>query len=110
MLGSVDVNQGDFLLGWDTDEFPYDVYTSTAAMYEILKNGGLTGGLNFDAKNRRPSYTHEDMFLAFILGMDTFALGLLKAAKMIEDGRVDQFIERKYASFHETEVGQKILK
>ena len=109
MLGSVDVNQGDFLLGWDTDEFPYDVYTSTAAMYEILKNGGLTGGLNFDAKNRRPSYTHEDMFLAFILGMDTFALGLLKAAKMIEDGRVDQFIERKYASFHETEVGQKIL-
>ncbi|NLB48386.1 MAG: xylose isomerase [Erysipelotrichia bacterium] len=109
MLGSVDVNQGDFLLGWDTDEFPYDVYTATFAMYEILKNGGLTGGLNFDAKNRRPSYTHEDMFLAFILGMDTFALGLLKAAKMIEDGRIDQFVDRKYASFRETEIGKKIL-
>lgn len=78
-------------------------------MYEVLKNGGLTGGFNFDAKNRRPSYTTEDMFLAYILGMDTFALGLLKAAKMIEDGRIDQFIEKKYSSFHDTEIGKKIL-
>ena len=53
MLGSVDANQGDYLLGWDTDEFPCDVYTTTMAMYEILKAGGLTGGLNFDSKNRR---------------------------------------------------------
>ena len=83
MLGSVDANQGDYLLGWDTDEFPCDVYTATYAMLEILKAGGLTGGLNFDAKNRRPSYTYEDMFHAFILGMDTWALGLINAAKLI---------------------------
>ncbi|HHT67038.1 MAG TPA: xylose isomerase, partial [Erysipelotrichaceae bacterium] len=109
MLGSIDANQGDTLLGWDTDEFPSDVYATTQCMYEVLKNGGLTGGLNFDAKNRRPSYTTEDMFLAFILGMDTFALGLLKAAKIIEDGRIENFIERRYSSFHNTEIGQKIL-
>ena len=107
MLGSVDANQGDYLLGWDTDEFPCDVYTTTMAMYEILKAGGLTGGLNFEAKNRRPSYTHEDMFHAFILGMDTFALGLLKAAKIIEDGRIDSFIEERYASY-KTGIGAKI--
>ena len=107
MLGSVDANQGDFLLGWDTDEFPFDVYTSTMAMYEILKAGGLTGGLNFDAKNRRPSYTHEDMFHAFILGMDTFALGLLKAAKIIEDGRIDKFIADRYSSYN-SGIGAKI--
>lgn len=55
MLGSIDANQGDFLLGWDTDEFPYDVYTATKAMYEVIKAGGITGGFNFDAKTRRPS-------------------------------------------------------
>ncbi len=109
MLGSIDANQGDFLLGWDTDEFPYDVYTATKAMYEVLKAGGLTGGFNFDAKNRRPSYTYEDMFKGFILGMDTFALGLLKAAEIIEDGRIDDFIEKKYSSFKTTEHGKKIL-
>ena len=109
MLGSIDANQGDMLLGWDTDEFPFDVYSATQCMYEVLKNGGLTGGFNFDSKTRRPSYTMEDMFLAYILGMDTFALGLIKAAEIIEDGRIDQFIEKKYSSFRETEIGQKIL-
>ncbi len=109
MLGSVDANQGDPLLGWDTDEFPCNVYDSTMAMYEILKAGGLTGGLNFDSKNRRPSNTYEDMFHAFILGMDTFALGLIKAAELIEDGRIDNFINEKYSSY-ETELGQKIRK
>lgn len=108
MLGSVDANQGDYLLGWDTDEFPCDVYSATKAMYEIIKAGGLTGGLNFDAKNRRPSYTVEDMFKGYILGMDTFALGLIKAAKMIEDGRIDAFIQSKYASFKNTEIGKRI--
>lgn len=109
MLGSVDANQGDYLLGWDTDEFPCDVYTATYAMLEILKAGGLTGGLNFDAKNRRPSYTYEDMFHAFILGMDTWALGLINAAKIIEDGTLDKFKEQKYSSFKNTEIGKKIL-
>lgn len=107
MLGSVDANQGDTLLGWDTDEFPCDVYDTTMCMYEILKNGGLTGGLNFDSKNRRPSYTYEDMFYGFILGMDSFALGLIKAAKLIEEGTLDNFIKEKYKSYN-TEIGKKI--
>jgi len=108
MLGSIDANQGDYLLGWDTDEFPFNVYETTMAMYEVLKAGGIqNGGLNFDAKNRRPSYTHEDMFLAFILGMDAFALGLIKAAAIIEDGRVESFLKERYASY-ESETGQKI--
>lgn len=107
MLGSIDANQGDLLLGWDTDEFPSNVYESTMCMYEVLKAGGMTGGLNFDAKNRRPSYTIEDMFYAFILGMDTFALGLLNAIKIIEDGSIDNFIEEKYSSY-KTGIGKKI--
>lgn len=108
MLGSIDANQGDYLLGWDTDEFPYDVYETTMCMYEVLKADGITGGFNFDAKTRRPSYTAEDMFEAYILGMDSFALGLLNAAEIIEDGRIDKFIEEKYASF-QSGIGAKIL-
>jgi xylose isomerase len=108
MLGSVDANQGDLLLGWDTDEFPFDVYDTTMCMYEILKAGGLTGGLNFDAKNRRSSYTLEDMFEAFILGMDSYALGLIKAAAIIEDGRIDGFVKSRYESYAKTEIGKKI--
>lgn len=108
MLGSIDANQGDYLLGWDTDEFPSDVYETTLCMYEVLKAGGLTGGFNFDAKNRRPSNTPEDMFHAFILGMDTFALGLLKAASLIEDGRLDENIKSRYASF-QSGIGKTVL-
>ncbi len=108
MLGSIDANQGDYLLGWDTDEFPYSVYETTMCMYEVLKAGGLTGGFNFDAKNRRPSYTVEDMFYGFILGMDAFALGLIKAAEIIEDGRLDDFIANRYASFNDG-IGKKII-
>ncbi len=99
MLGSIDANQGDYLLGWDTDEFPNNVYESTMCMYEVIKAGGLTGGFNFDAKNRRPSYTYEDMFEGYILGMDTFALGLIKAAELIEDGRIDSFVKNRYESY-----------
>ncbi|NLO85719.1 MAG: xylose isomerase [Clostridiales bacterium] len=108
MLGSVDANQGDLLLGWDTDQFPCDVYETTMCMYEVLKAGGINGGFNFDAKNRRPSYTYEDMFLGFILGMDSFALGLIKAAALIEDGRIDEFVKDRYASYETTEIGKKI--
>lgn len=108
MLGSVDANQGDYLLGWDTDQFPSNVYETTMCMYEILKAGGLkNGGFNFDAKNRRPSYTAEDMFHAYILGMDSFALGLIKAAAIIEDGRIDSFVKERYSSF-ESGIGAKI--
>ena len=109
MLGSIDANQGDVMLGWDTDCFPSNVYDTTLAMYEVLKNGGLDGGFNFDSKNRRPSNTYEDMFHAFILGMDSFAYGLIKAAALIEDGRIEGFVKEKYASF-ESELGQKIRK
>lgn len=109
MLGSIDANQGDLLLGWDTDEFPFNVYEATLCMYEVLKAGGLTGGFNFDAKCRRPPYTAEDMFAAYILGMDTFALGLIKAAALIEDGRLDEAIRKKYSYFKENPVGLRIL-
>lgn len=108
MLGSIDANQGDYLLGWDTDEFPFDVYAATYAMLEVLRAGGLTGGLNFDAKNRRPSNTYEDMFKAYILGMDTWALGLMNAAKLIEDGRLDEFVRQRYASYN-SGIGKKIV-
>ena len=107
MLGSIDANQGNLLLGWDTDEFPFDAYSATMCMYEVLKNGGLTGGFNFDAKNRRTSNTAEDMFYGYILGMDTFALGLIKAAEIIESKTIDEFIEKKYSSFS-SELGRKI--
>lgn len=107
MMGSVDANQGDMLLGWDTDQFPSNIYDTTMAMYEIVKAGGLRGGLNFDSKNRRPSNTMEDMFYAYIVGMDSFALGLIKAAEIIEDGRIDNFIKERYASYN-SGIGKKI--
>ncbi|MDP4087289.1 MAG: xylose isomerase [Bacillota bacterium] len=100
MLGSVDANQGDVLLGWDTDEFPTDLYSTTLAMYEILKNGGLgKGGLNFDAKVRRGSFEPEDLFHAHIAGMDSFAIGLKVANKLIEDKVLDDFITERYSSY-----------
>ena len=76
-------------------------------MLEVIRGGGLTGGFNFDAKNRRPSYTPEDMLHGFITGMDTYALGLIKAAEIIEDGRLEEVLKEKYASF-ESEIGKKI--
>lgn len=108
MLGSIDANQGDLLLGWDTDEFPFNVYETTMCMYEVLKAGGMAqGGLNFDAKSRRPSNTMEDLVESYILGMDSFALGLIKAAAIIEDGRLDEFVKNRYASFSDG-IGAKI--
>ncbi len=100
MLGSVDANQGDYQNGWDTDEFPTDVYETTKAMMVILKNGGLhSGGLNFDAKRRRNSTDLEDLFIAHIGGMDSFALGLELADKIIKDGKIDEFVKQRYSSF-----------
>lgn len=109
VFGSVDANQGDPNLGWDTDNFPTDVYSTTLATLEILRAGGFTnGGLNFDAKTRRPSNTPEDIFLAHIAGMDAFALGLRNACKIIADGRIDEFVKERYASYH-SGIGAKIL-
>lgn len=109
VLGSVDANQGDLHLGWDTDEFPTDVYSTTLAMYEIMKNGGLDkGGLNFDAKVRRGSFELEDLFRAHIAGMDGFAIGLKVAHRLIEDRVLDEFIENRYRSYKEG-MGKEIV-
>lgn len=109
MLGSVDANQGDPLLGWDTDEFPTDLYSATLAMYEVLKNGGLgRGGLNFDAKVRRGSFKPEDLFYAHIAGMDSFARGLKVAHRLIEDQVLEEFVETRYKSFTEG-IGKDIV-
>jgi xylose isomerase len=100
MLGSVDANQGDTLLGWDTDEFPTDLYSTTLAMYEILLNNGLgSGGLNFDAKVRRGSFDSEDLFHAHIAGMDSFAIGLKVANRLLEDRVLENVIADRYESF-----------
>lgn len=102
MLGSLDANQGDLMLGWDTDEFPVDLYDATLTMYEVLQNEGLgRGGINFDAKVRRASFEPEDLFLAHIAGMDTYAKGLKIAANLIEDRVFEDFIEKRYSSFKE---------
>jgi xylose isomerase len=108
-FGSIDANQGDMLLGWDTDQFPTNVYDTTFCMLEVLKAGGFTnGGLNFDAKTRRASNTPEDIFLSYIAGMDAFALGLRIADKIITDGRLDQLVADRYASYN-SGIGKKIV-
>ncbi|HZK39068.1 MAG TPA: xylose isomerase [Clostridia bacterium] len=108
-FGSVDANQGDLLLGWDTDQFPTNVYETTLCMLEVIKAGGFVhGGLNFDAKARRGSFTHEDIFHSYIAGMDAFALGFRLAVKIIEDGRLDSFVDSRYASY-KTGIGADIV-
>jgi xylose isomerase len=109
MLGSIDANQGDMLLGWDTDQFPTDLYNTTLCMYEVLMMGGFTkGGLNFDAKVRRNSFKPEDVFYAHAAGMDAFAKGLLTAQKLVDDGVFEKFIKNRYASY-ETGIGKDIV-
>ncbi|AQU73474.1 xylose isomerase [Priestia megaterium] len=109
LLGSVDANQGDPLLGWDTDEFPTDLYSTTLAMYEILQNGGLgSGGLNFDAKVRRGSFEQDDLLYAHVAGMDAFARGLKVAHKLVEDRVFENVINERYSSFKEG-IGLEIV-
>lgn len=109
-LGSIDANTGDPMLGWDTDQFPTDVYLTTQIMLTILKYGGFTtGGVNFDAKVRRESFEPIDLFYAHIGGMDAFARGLKIAAAIRQDGRLDQFIKQRYSSW-DTGIGAKIEK
>jgi len=108
ILGSIDANRGDLMLGWDTDQFPTDLYDTTFAMWTLLKSGGFTsGGLNFDAKVRRQSVDPEDLFHAHIGGMDAFARGLKIAAKIVEDGRIPDFVRQRYASW-DSDLGKKI--
>lgn len=107
-LGSIDANQGDMLLGWDTDQFPTNVYDTTLAMYEVIKAGGFkTGGLNFDAKVRRPSHTLKDLLIGHIVGMDTFAFGFRIAHKLAQDQVFEKMIAERYATYS-SEIGQKI--
>lgn len=104
MLGSIDANRGDYQNGWDTDQFPIDIYEVTQAMLVILKKGGLQGGgTNFDAKLRRNSTDLEDLFIAHISGMDTFAHGLLTAAAILEDSDYLQMVKERYASYDQGE-------
>lgn len=108
-LGSIDANQGDPLLGWDTDEFPTNVYDTTLALIEVLKNGGLhDGGINFDSKVRRTSFEQEDLFIAHIAGMDTYARGLKAAARIIETGFLDNVKKDRYSSY-DSELGKQLL-
>lgn len=107
-LGSIDANRGDLLLGWDTDQFPTDLMTAVRTMMIVLKQGGLgSGGLNFDAKLRRASCDVEDLFYAHIGGMDTFARAALIAAKILEDGVIDEFVSNRYSGY-QSDMGLKI--
>lgn len=110
ILGSVDANRGDMLLGWDTDQFPTDIYDAALAMYIILQGGGFTtGGLNFDAKVRRQSIDPEDLFYAHIGAMDAFARGLTIASKMIRGRKFEKAVAKRYAGW-DSAFGQKIEK
>lgn len=107
-LGSIDANRGDELIGWDTDQFPTDLYLATDVMLVVLGMGGFkAGGLNFDAKRRRESHTPEDLFHAHIGGMDTFARGLKIAAAIRADGRIADFVKQRYATW-DSPLGRKI--
>lgn len=107
-LGSIDANQGTANCGWDTDEFPVDLYLTAGVMLEILEMGGFTsGGLNFDAKRRRDSFEPIDLFHAHIAGMDAFANGLKIAAAIRADGRIAEIVRDRYASW-DCELGRKI--
>ncbi len=108
ILGSVDANRGDLLLGWDTDQFPTNIYDTTLAMYIILKGGGFTtGGLNFDAKLRRQSIEPVDLFYGHIGAMDSFARGLKNAAKLIEDKVLEDAVKQRYSEWDE-DLGSQI--
>jgi xylose isomerase len=107
-LGSIDANTGDELLGWDTDQFPTNIYLTTYTMLAILKYGGLkTGGVNFDAKVRRESFEPLDLFYAHIGGMDAFARGLKIAVAIRKDGRLADFVKSRYSSW-DSGIGSRI--
>jgi xylose isomerase len=100
MLGSVDANRGDYQNGWDTDQFPVNIYEVTEAMLVFLRSGGLQGGgINFDAKIRRNSTDLEDVFHAHIGGADVFARALITAEKVMNDGGLEKLRNARYASF-----------
>ncbi len=100
MLGSIDANRGDYQNGWDTDQFPVDLYELVQAMLVVIRGGGyMGGGSNFDAKTRRNSTDLEDIFIAHISGMDTMARALLIAADILENSDYEKMLHDRYASF-----------
>jgi len=100
LLGSLDANQGDYLLGWDTDQLPTNIYEAVFVLYEVLKNGGIApGGLNFDAKLRRQSFQPDDIFIAHIAAMDTYARALKIAHRLYESRELEEFISDRYESY-----------
>jgi xylose isomerase len=100
MLGSIDANRGDYQNGWDTDQFPINVYEITQAMLVILEGGGIKGGgINFDAKMRRNSTDLEDKFIAHIAGMDAFARGLISADHILKNTDYKKLRKERYSSF-----------
>ena len=100
MLGSIDANKGDYQNGWDTDEFPTNIYEVTEAMIEIIQAGGFTnGGINFDAKTRRNSSDLEDIFIAHVSGMDVFARALIIAGNILNDSDYLKLRNNRYASY-----------
>lgn len=110
IFGSIDANRGDPQNGWDTDQFWNDHAEITRTMYHLLKNGGFSsGGMNFDAKVRRQSIDPEDMFYGHIGGLDALARGLLSAARLIEDGRIEAFQQSRYDGWN-GDLGRRIMK
>ena len=99
LLGSIDANRGNAQNGWDTDQFPTDLYDTVGAMLVVLRQDGLDGGLNFDAKLRRESTDLEDLFIAHIGGMDAFARGLEVAHALLTDSPLERWRSERYASF-----------
>ncbi|MFL3001059.1 MAG: xylose isomerase [Cytophagales bacterium] len=110
MLGSIDANRGDYQNGWDTDQFPNNIYEIVEALLVIIRSGGLQGGgVNFDAKTRRNSTDLEDLFYSHIGGIDIFARSLLITQKIIEDSDYISMLNNRYSSF-ETDTGKKFTR
>ena len=102
IFGSLDINRGDYQVGWDTDQFGMNIPEIALTMFEILRAGGFTtGGMNFDAKIRRQSIDADDLLYGHVGSMDACARGLLIAAKMIEDGKMDAALSKRYAKWQQ---------
>ena len=109
-FGSIDANRGDHQNGWDTDQFPNSVEEMTLAMLEVFRAGGFKdGGFNFDSKVRRQSTDAKDLFYGHVGAIDVIAKGLLNAAALIEDGRLDALKKERYAGW-DSDVGQAVSK
>ncbi|MQG38815.1 MAG: xylose isomerase [SAR202 cluster bacterium] len=103
VLGSIDANRGDYQNGWDTDQFPINIYELVEAMLVIIRNGGFkSGGINFDAKTRRNSTDLEDLFIAHISGMDAFARSLIVAYRVLNDSNLNSLLNDRYKSFDDS--------